>query len=92
MVDDLSALGLRHVGYGVPIELFGPFTDSCVEVMKPLIEALPTGEPAGAAKSTEQRNRMEQVPNSNGLQPTSDGLQPTRDRLQPKSDALQPRT
>ncbi|CAK8996090.1 Retrovirus-related Pol polyprotein from transposon TNT 1-94, partial [Durusdinium trenchii] len=44
MVDDLSALGLRHVGYGVPIELFGPFTDSCVEVMKPLIEALPTGE------------------------------------------------
>lgn len=34
MVDYLSALGLRHVGYGVPIELFGPFTDSCVQVMK----------------------------------------------------------
>ena len=43
MVDILSALGLRHVGYGVPIELFGPFTDSCVAVMKPLIEAMPKG-------------------------------------------------
>ena len=43
MVDDLSALGLRHVGYGVPIELFAPFTDSCVEVMKPLIESFPRG-------------------------------------------------
>eukprot|EP00913_Durusdinium_trenchii_P017131 g16111.t1 len=29
MVDELSALGLRHVGYGIPIELFAPFTDSC---------------------------------------------------------------
>eukprot|EP00438_Fugacium_kawagutii_P033793 Skav218848 [mRNA] locus=scaffold2397:54135:62539:+ [translate_table: standard] len=37
MMDELSALGLRHVGYGVPIELFAPFTDSCVEVMKHLI-------------------------------------------------------
>eukprot|EP00438_Fugacium_kawagutii_P018862 Skav221108 [mRNA] locus=scaffold233:48017:51407:+ [translate_table: standard] len=36
-LDDLSSLGLRHVGYGVPIELFAPFTDSCVEVMKRLI-------------------------------------------------------
>jgi len=44
MVDYLSALGLRHVGYGVPIELFGPFTDSCVQVMKPLIEELPKPE------------------------------------------------
>ncbi|CAL1136964.1 unnamed protein product [Cladocopium goreaui] len=37
MMDELSALGLRHVGYGVPIELFAPFTDSCVIVMKRLI-------------------------------------------------------
>ena len=37
MMDDLSALGLRHVGYGVPIELFAPFTDSSVIVMKSLI-------------------------------------------------------
>ena len=30
---------LWRAGYGVPVELFAPFTDSCVEVMKPLIEA-----------------------------------------------------
>ena len=36
-LDDLSALGLRHVGYGIPIELFGPFADCCVEVMHPMI-------------------------------------------------------
>ena len=44
MVDHLSALGLRHVGYGVPIDLFGPFCDSCVQVMKPLIDELPKPE------------------------------------------------
>lgn len=44
MVDHLSALGLRHVGYGVPIDLFGPFCDSCVQVIKPLIDELPKGE------------------------------------------------
>ena len=27
----------------MPIELFAPFTDSCVEVMKPLIESIPRG-------------------------------------------------
>ena len=27
----------------MPIELFAPFTDSCVEVMKPLIESFPRG-------------------------------------------------
>ncbi|CAK9015064.1 unnamed protein product [Durusdinium trenchii] len=37
MVDDLSGLGLRHVGYGVPIELFAPFTDSCVAVVKDVV-------------------------------------------------------
>eukprot|EP00435_Cladocopium_sp_Y103_P041624 s702_g11.t1 len=40
-LDDLSALGLRHVGYGIPIELFGPFADCCVEVMLPLIQEMP---------------------------------------------------
>ena len=25
LIDDLSALGLRHVGYGVPTEMFAPF-------------------------------------------------------------------
>jgi hypothetical protein len=33
MVDDVSALGLRHVGYAIPTELFGPFVTACVEVM-----------------------------------------------------------
>lgn len=33
MADDLSALGLRHVGYGVPTELFGPFVTCCIQEM-----------------------------------------------------------
>jgi len=33
MVDDLSALGLRHVGYGIPTELFPPFVVAVVEVI-----------------------------------------------------------
>jgi len=33
MVDDISAVGLRHVGYGIPTEFFGPFVTSCVEVL-----------------------------------------------------------
>merc|ERR1719478_1281928 len=33
VVDDISALGLRHVGYNIPTELFGPFVTSSVEVM-----------------------------------------------------------
>mmetsp|Transcript_43045 Transcript_43045/g.98995 ORF Transcript_43045/g.98995 Transcript_43045/m.98995 type:complete len:1102 (+) Transcript_43045:133-3438(+) len=38
MVDDVSALGLRHVGYGIPTELFGPFVSACVEVLAPHCE------------------------------------------------------
>jgi hemoglobin-like flavoprotein len=33
MCDDISALGLRHVGYGIPTELFGPFVTACIEVL-----------------------------------------------------------
>lgn len=33
MVDEISALGLRHVGYGIPTEFFGPFVTCCVEVV-----------------------------------------------------------
>jgi hypothetical protein len=33
MVDDISALGLRHVGYGIPTELFAPFVNSIIEVL-----------------------------------------------------------
>merc|ERR1719487_1539229 len=33
LVDDLSALGLRHVGYAIPTEMFGPFVSAAVEVL-----------------------------------------------------------
>eukprot|EP00929_Paragymnodinium_shiwhaense_P113813 TRINITY_DN820_c3_g1_i6.p1 TRINITY_DN820_c3_g1~~TRINITY_DN820_c3_g1_i6.p1 ORF type:complete len:1139 (-),score=291.44 TRINITY_DN820_c3_g1_i6:390-3713(-) len=32
--DEISALGLRHVGYAIPIELLMPFKDICVGVVK----------------------------------------------------------
>jgi len=38
MVDDLSALGLRHVGYGIPIDQFGPFVSCCVQVLGDLTQ------------------------------------------------------
>ncbi|CAE7385153.1 unnamed protein product [Symbiodinium natans] len=31
----------KFPGYGVPIDLFGPFTDTCVEVVKPIVAELP---------------------------------------------------
>lgn len=31
MVDVISALGLRHVGYGIPIDLFAPFVSAVLE-------------------------------------------------------------
>merc|ERR1719401_1074165 len=34
MVEDISALGLRHVGYGIPTDLFGSFVTGCVEVVR----------------------------------------------------------
>merc|ERR1719414_1408730 len=36
MVEDISALGLRHVGYGIPTDLFGSFVTACVEVVRSL--------------------------------------------------------
>lgn len=38
MVDDVSSLGLRHVGYGIPTELFGPFVTAVVEVIAELTQ------------------------------------------------------
>merc|ERR1719401_2307780 len=38
MVEDISALGLRHVGYGIPTDLFGPFVSGCVAVVRNLTE------------------------------------------------------
>lgn len=34
MVDELSALGLRHVGYNVPVEFFGPFVNACIDTLE----------------------------------------------------------
>eukprot|EP00927_Polykrikos_kofoidii_P033473 TRINITY_DN282_c0_g1_i7.p1 TRINITY_DN282_c0_g1~~TRINITY_DN282_c0_g1_i7.p1 ORF type:complete len:1106 (-),score=182.29 TRINITY_DN282_c0_g1_i7:180-3497(-) len=33
MVDDISGVGLRHVGYGISTEFFGPFASSAVQVI-----------------------------------------------------------
>lgn len=33
MIDEISALGLRHVGFGIPTELFAPFVSATVEVL-----------------------------------------------------------
>merc|ERR1719413_841 len=38
MVEDISALGLRHVGYGIPTDLFGSFVSGCVEVVRSLTD------------------------------------------------------
>ena len=32
-MDEVCALGLCPVGYGIPIELFNPFVSACVEVV-----------------------------------------------------------
>eukprot|EP00931_Biecheleriopsis_adriatica_P113517 TRINITY_DN8858_c0_g1_i1.p1 TRINITY_DN8858_c0_g1~~TRINITY_DN8858_c0_g1_i1.p1 ORF type:complete len:1115 (+),score=249.69 TRINITY_DN8858_c0_g1_i1:41-3346(+) len=37
MVEDISALGLRHVGYAVPTEFFAPFVSAGVEVVRQMI-------------------------------------------------------
>ena len=34
MVDEISALGLRHVGYGIPTEFFSPFVSCVIDSMK----------------------------------------------------------
>jgi len=34
MSEDISALGLRHVGYGSPTEFFGPFVTACVGAVR----------------------------------------------------------
>jgi len=34
MVEDISALGLRHVGYAIPTELFAPFVSCAVEAVR----------------------------------------------------------
>ncbi|CAE8658588.1 unnamed protein product [Polarella glacialis] len=33
VVEDISALGLRHVGYGIPTEVFAPFVSGACEVI-----------------------------------------------------------
>jgi len=38
IVEDLSAIGLRHVTYDVPTDLFGPFVTACVGVVRTLTD------------------------------------------------------
>ncbi|CAE8718310.1 unnamed protein product [Polarella glacialis] len=38
MVEEISALGLRKVGYGIPTELFGPFVSGAVELVRTMTE------------------------------------------------------
>eukprot|EP00933_Yihiella_yeosuensis_P048361 TRINITY_DN4449_c0_g1_i4.p1 TRINITY_DN4449_c0_g1~~TRINITY_DN4449_c0_g1_i4.p1 ORF type:complete len:1155 (+),score=321.65 TRINITY_DN4449_c0_g1_i4:401-3466(+) len=45
MVEDISALGLRHVGYAIPTEFFAPFVSGAVEVVRAL------GAPAEAEEA-----------------------------------------
>lgn len=33
VADEISAIGLRHVGYGIPTELFGPYVSASIEVV-----------------------------------------------------------
>lgn len=33
LVSEISALGLRHVGFGIPTSLFPPFVEACVEAL-----------------------------------------------------------
>lgn len=33
VVDEISALGLRHVGYGIPVELFGPYVSATIQAV-----------------------------------------------------------
>eukprot|EP00929_Paragymnodinium_shiwhaense_P097825 TRINITY_DN5941_c0_g5_i1.p1 TRINITY_DN5941_c0_g5~~TRINITY_DN5941_c0_g5_i1.p1 ORF type:complete len:1087 (-),score=310.40 TRINITY_DN5941_c0_g5_i1:60-3320(-) len=37
-VKEISALGLRHVGFGIPTDLFGPFVTSVLESIDPFVE------------------------------------------------------
>eukprot|EP00930_Biecheleria_cincta_P086520 TRINITY_DN7579_c0_g4_i1.p1 TRINITY_DN7579_c0_g4~~TRINITY_DN7579_c0_g4_i1.p1 ORF type:complete len:1142 (+),score=206.60 TRINITY_DN7579_c0_g4_i1:77-3502(+) len=34
MISTLSSLGLRHVGFGIPTDLFVPFLTACIQVMQ----------------------------------------------------------
>eukprot|EP00933_Yihiella_yeosuensis_P048362 TRINITY_DN4449_c0_g1_i5.p1 TRINITY_DN4449_c0_g1~~TRINITY_DN4449_c0_g1_i5.p1 ORF type:complete len:708 (+),score=164.50 TRINITY_DN4449_c0_g1_i5:131-2125(+) len=45
MVEDISALGLRHVGYAIPTEFFAPFVSGAVEVLRAM-NAEPQAEDA----------------------------------------------
>jgi len=38
MANEISAVGLRHVGYGIPTELFGPYVSGFVEVVRSMTD------------------------------------------------------
>eukprot|EP00927_Polykrikos_kofoidii_P071337 TRINITY_DN6760_c0_g1_i3.p1 TRINITY_DN6760_c0_g1~~TRINITY_DN6760_c0_g1_i3.p1 ORF type:complete len:1429 (-),score=274.05 TRINITY_DN6760_c0_g1_i3:316-4602(-) len=37
-LEEISAVGLRHVGYAIPTELIGPFVTSCVEILSSMTQ------------------------------------------------------
>mmetsp|Transcript_101271 Transcript_101271/g.325457 ORF Transcript_101271/g.325457 Transcript_101271/m.325457 type:complete len:1383 (+) Transcript_101271:194-4342(+) len=55
MVEDMSALGLRHVAYGIPTDLFPPFVAAFVEVVRDLVGA--SGAAAGEKATVEESFR-----------------------------------
>mmetsp|Transcript_38853 Transcript_38853/g.91445 ORF Transcript_38853/g.91445 Transcript_38853/m.91445 type:complete len:1189 (-) Transcript_38853:271-3837(-) len=40
VIEQLSVLGLKHVGYGIPMELFPPFVDASVEAMQAIVSKI----------------------------------------------------
>ena len=61
MVDDLSAIGLRHVGYGVPTYLFNPFVTACLESVRNALiaSASPRKSKEEAEKHTDESEAVE---------------------------------
>ena len=51
MVEETSAHGLRHVGYGVPTEMFPPFVSGAVSLS--LGENLPDNQDGGVLLDAE---------------------------------------
>eukprot|EP00439_Symbiodinium_sp_Y106_P012126 s4740_g1.t2 len=44
MVSEMSALGLKHVGFGIPTDLFTPFISACITVFRRLSYQTPDGK------------------------------------------------
>ena len=51
MVDEVSSLDLRHVGYATPTEFRGPFAPACVEVLMTITSDMDAMERHGCTGS-----------------------------------------